>query len=213
MKTPMFVLATFVALPLAAQSSGPSATGTFQFSTPGGTKSISFDARLHTPTSAGGQITFTGTESTPDQDVDGAGDGDANGNTSVSITVAVDCLVVNGNHAAMSGKITASSPGHFVGRRAILAVEDNGEGINATTPDRFSWGLYRQQARTWTPSDAELPFDNGASFNWTATDAERPDDVGIPARRSETVDCHSFGFGSYTLDDVQHGNGNIQVRP
>jgi hypothetical protein len=214
MKRLLFVCAVcLLALPLVAQNSGPSATGTFSFGTPAGKQTVSFDARNLAGGRTVGQIALSGPAEIPDQDVDGDGQADIGGTISnLSITVTVDCLAVRGNRAVLSGPITASSLIHYVGRRALLAVEDNGEGVNATR-DRFTWGLYRQHAKNWTPSDAELPFDNGASLTWTATDFERPDDAGIPARQSESIDCHSFALSAYALDEVKHGDGNVQVRP
>ena len=131
----------------------------------------------------------------------------------MTATVSFDCVRVSGNRAAMSGLVTASNVQGYVGRRAVLAVEDNGEGINAAALDRFTWGLYRKNVRNWTPSDAEVPGDMGALLNWYATDAERPDDVAVPARQSEEIDCHSFPFGSYAVESIAHGAGTVQVKP
>jgi len=212
-----FVLGILVfacAATLFAQNNGVSANGTFNFSSGGAAKTIDFNARLHTNgTDASGEMTFSGPAEISNQDVDG--DGTSSPGTLANLTVKVkfDCLAVNGNRAAMSGKITESSLPELVGRQSVLAVEDNGEGNNQG-PDRFTWGLYRSTAITWTPSDAEVPGDAGWSFSWIATDAERPDDVGVPSKKGNgPVDCHAFPLSSYSFEEVPKGGGNIQVRP
>jgi hypothetical protein len=208
------LLGILVAAPLAAQNNGVSANGTFQFSSAGAPKTIDFNARQHTSAGAAdGEMTFSGPAVISGQDVDGDGTPDPGTLTNLTVKVKFDCLVVNGNRAAMSGKITESSLPELVGRQSVLAVEDNGEGSKATGADRFTWGLYRSTAITWTPEDAEVPGDAGWSFSWTATDAERTDDVGIPARPSTTVDCHAFPLSSYSFEEVPQGGGNIQVKP
>jgi hypothetical protein len=202
------------ATPLLAQNNGVSANGTFQFSSGGAAKSISFDVRQHTSSGgASGQMSFSGPAVISGQDVDGDGTPDPGTLTNLTVKVQFDCLVVNGNRAAMSGKITESSLPALVGRQSILAVEDNGEGSKATGPDRFTWGLYRSTAITWTPSDAEVPGDNGWTLTWIATDAERPDDAGVPSKKSDTVDCKAFPLSSYSFEEVPQGGGNIQVKP
>jgi hypothetical protein len=128
--------------------------------------------------------------------------------------VDFDCLVVSGSRASMSGLVTASSVPAYVGRRSLLVVDDGGEGVKNSS-DSFTWGLYRRAA-TWTAADAELDFDNGASLSWYATDAERNDDVAVQVGNGsgrETGDCRAVGLGAYALDELVHGNGNIQVRP
>ncbi len=208
------LLGILVAAPLSAQNNGVSANGTFQFSTAGAAKTIDFNARQHTKGGgADGEMTFSGPAEISNQDVDGDGSPSPGTLTNLTVKVKFDCLSVNGNRAAMSGKITESSLAGLVGRQSILAVEDNGEGSQATGPDRFTWGLYRSRAITWTPSDAEVPGDNGWSFTWTATDAERPDDAGIPSRPGDTIDCHAFPLSSYSFEEVPQGGGNIQVKP
>lgn len=205
------ILGVFVAAPLLAQNNGVSANGTFSYN--GGSTTISFNARQHSPSgTADGEMTFSGPVNLSNQDVDG--DGSASpGATNLTVKVKFDCLVVSGNRASMSGKITESSLPDLVGRQSVFAVEDNGEGSKSTAPDRFTWGTYRSAKITWTPSDAEVPGDAGWSFSWTATDAERPDDPGVPSKHGdEPVDCKSFPFGSYAFDDVPQGGGNIQVK-
>jgi hypothetical protein len=195
----------------AAQSSGPASNGDFQFSLTGATGAIQYDARTQGST-ARGQMTFAGSIEISNEDVDGTGGG-GSALTQVTMTVSFDCLRINGNHAAMSGNVTASSVPEYVGARALLAVEDNGEG-GKTTPDRFTWGVYRPVAITWTPSDSEVPGDNGSMFTWYVSDSERPDDVPVPSNQnSGPVTCNSFSFDSYAFEDLPHGGGAIQVKP
>ena len=199
------------ALPAAAQNNGSAANGDFQFALAGAAGFIQFDARLQ-GSSAKGQMTFNAAIEVSNEDVDGEGVSPI-AVSNVSATVKFDCVRVNGNRAAMSGLVTSSNVTDYIGKRAVLAVEDNGEGINASAPDRFTWGVYRQSAQSWVPSDAEVPGDTGALLNWTATDAERIDDPGIPARQSGEIDCRSFPFGAYAFEQVAHGAGDIQVKP
>lgn len=202
------LVAVFAATGLAAQS----ANGDFTFDFPGATGAIQFNARAF-GSSAQGQITFTATQDVSNDSVDDTGGPGANA-TAVTLTVTLDCLRQSGNRAAMSGLVTASSIAAYTGRRAILAVEDNGEGKNAEN-DSFTWGLYDNTSPSWTPSDAEVPGDNGAMFSWIATDFERPDDEGIPAGANAPTgtDCKSFVLGAYSLQTLEQGSGNIQVRP
>jgi hypothetical protein len=205
-----FFLFTFAA---AAQNSGPASNGDFQFALEGASGAIQYNARSF-GSSAQGQLTFTGTSEISDEDVDGEGSGGVGSTVrNVTLTVSFDCLRINQTRAAMSGLITSSTEPSYMGRRVVLAVEVGGEGKNAA-PDRFTWGLYRNSAITWTPSDEEVPGDNGYMFSWLATDFERPDDVGVPySRGNAPVDCQSFPFGSYAFEALPHGAGNIPVKP
>lgn len=200
---------------LFAQNNGVSANGTFNFSSGGAAKTIDFNARLHTNGIDGsGEMTFSGPADLSNQDVDGDGTSSPGALTNLTVKVKFDCVVVSGNRAVMSGKITESTVSELVGRQSVLAVEDGGEGKNEG-PDRFTWGVYRSTSMTWTPEDAEVPGDAGWSFSWIATDAERPDDAGVPSNKNKnsTVDCHAFPLSSYSFEDVPQGGGNIQVKP
>jgi hypothetical protein len=213
---PRALLCAFLVLSLTAtaQNSGPASNGDFQFGLAGAQGAIQYDARS-AGSSAKGQMTFSGAMEISNEDVDGSGEGGSPA-SHVTMTVAFDCLRIDGNRAAMSGVVTSSSVVAYEGAKAVLAVEDNGEGNKSSGPDRFTWGLYRSTATTWTPSDAEVPGDNGAMFTWYASDSERPDDVPVPtshAKSTAAVDCSSFPFGSYSFEDIAHGAGQIQVKP
>lgn len=208
------LLCLAAAAPTGAEVGGPSSSGSFRFSVAGLAQTVDFNVRTDKGGDSSGQLTFSGAAEIPDQDVDGEG-GPASGTVVADVfyTARFDCLEVSGNRAVMSGFVTGSTISSYIGQRVLLVVEDNGEGVNQPSPDRLTWGVYGQRARSWAPSDAELEEDPGVGLIWTATDAERPDDVGVPSHRSEQVTCKSFPVSSYSLDEVAHGDGNIQVRP
>jgi hypothetical protein len=193
--------------------SGPSANGDFQFALTGATGAIQFNAKAQ-GSGATGHVQFSANALSSGEDVDGDGSGSADG-TGVTMDVAVNCIKVSGNRAAMSGVITSASAPGLAGVRVVLAVEDGGEGSKQGSPDRFTWGAYRSTAKTWMPSDAEVPGDNGWMFSWTATDFERPDDAGVLISNSTQagIDCKSFPVGAYAFEDISHGAGNINVKP
>src|SRR5258706_13414689 len=206
----MLVLAMFSLVPAAFAQS---ANGGFHVVSDEGTRNIEFNAKLNPNGSASGDLKFTGPLSVPDQDVDGDGTGDPSATaTTLSLRVDVDCLKVDGNRAALGGVVKESNIGAYVGRRMLLTVEDGGEGKNAA-PDRYTWGQFRSTAATWVATDAELESDPGVGLMWIATDAERTDDAGISSTRPTTIDCQSFPLGSYALENLPEGSGNIQVRP
>lgn len=196
----------------AAGASGPSANGDFQFSlVDGQVRYIQFDVRTQKNGVTKGQMTFND----PTAVVGADGDGAAATSSATGLFVAAefDCLQIKGKAAVMSGVITESNVPEAIGERVLLVVEDNGEGIDAPSVDKLTWGVYRSLADGWIPSDAELEHDPGVGLTWLATDFERPDDTGIPSNQSKTIGCNSFPLSSYALIDVQHGFGNIQVRP
>lgn len=208
----VFCLVQTFSLPAFAGQEG-SASGGFKFSVGGVEHKIEFNAKGENNGTAKGKMKYNGPAETADQDVDGTGDANRGGPVAdLSMTAEFDCLQVSGNRAVMTGVITGASNFELIGQRALLAVEDNGEGSNAA-PDRVTWGMYVLTRRTWVPSDSELKDDFGASLSWIATDAEREDDKGIPSRKSEDINCRTFPLGSYDYVDLERGSGNIQVRP
>jgi hypothetical protein len=196
----------------APDNAGPSANGTFQFTVgDGSVRYVSFNARIQSDNKVTGEMTYTDPSALPEVDTD---DGATAPTTAgLSVKANFDCLVIKGNRAVMSGVIVESNVGAALGRRVLLVVEDNEQGSNASDRDKLSWGVYKPSNMTWTPADAELENDTGASLRWIATDAERPDDVGIPSHPDQTIGCQSFPISSYAFVDVQHGAGNIQVKP
>jgi len=190
----LFLLSLAAPALSAADTAGPSANGQFQFSLlDGEPRYIQFDVRTQKNGETKGQMTFN--------------------EPGMFVTAEFDCLQIKGKAAVMSGLITNSNALDAIGARILLVVEDNGEGVNAPSPDKLTWGVYNQAAQNWIPSDAEWDNDPGVGLTWLATDFERPDDVGIPSNQSKIIGCQSFPLSSYALVDVDHGFGNIQVRP
>jgi hypothetical protein len=190
---------------------GPSATGTFQFTLEDGqTRFLEFNAREQNNGNVVGAMTFS------DPNVVAVENPDATpgpNNTGAIVQAKFDCLKITGNRAVMSGVITQSNILSAVGLRIVLVVEDNGEGINAATTDKLTWGIYQPSGGAWIPKDAEREDDNGAGLSWLATDFERSDDVGVPSNQSKIIGCQSFSLAAYSFVAVAHGGGNIQVQP
>ena len=186
---------------------GPSANGKFQFQlADNNPRYIEFDARLHGD-EARGTMTFSDPSSV-------LGDSDSdNVATGAVLTAKFDCLRIEGNRAVMGGAVSESNFASVIGRRVLLVVEDNGEGVNVLNPDRLTWGVYDSSKPNWVPVDAEVPGDIGATLKWLAKDAERDDDLGIPSRIDQTIGCTSFPLSSYSFVNVPHGSGNLQVKP
>jgi hypothetical protein len=196
----------------APDNAGPSANGTFQFTVgDGSVRYVSFNARIHKDNTVTGEMTYTDPSASPEVDTDNVNTPSTS--AGLSVKANFDCLIINGNRAVMSGVIVDSNIGAALGRRVLLVVEDNEQGSTASDLDKLSWGVYKPLNQNWTPADAELENDIGASLRWTATDAERTDDVGIPSHPDPTIRCQSFPISSYAFVDVQHGAGNIQVKP
>lgn len=200
---------TFTITPASGPSNGPasgrSANGTFQFTLEDGvSRTVEFNARVQNNGNTTGDMTFSASPGVADPESPAA---------AVYVKASFDCLIVHGNQAVMSGVVTDSNVGDFISHRVILVVEDGGEGINAANRDKLTWGVYQTPEHSWVAQDAEVPDDQGSLLNWIATDYEREDDLGIPSRRSETIGCDSFSLSSYSLVEVKHGQGNIQVKP
>lgn len=195
---------------ISASNGGPSSNGDFNFTLEDGAdRFVKFHARVNPDGSTKGEMTYTDPTGTPDSE-ESIG---FNSPSGLLVKANLDCLVVNGNQAVMSGAVTESNNTEYIGNRVLLVVEDNDEGVKAPNRDKLAWGLYRLSNRTWIPTDAELAFDDGALLDWLATDAEREDDTGIPARKSEAIGCQSFSLSSYSFEAIKHGAGNIQVKP
>lgn len=207
------VLALAMTQPVIAQNSGSSANGTLRLSVDGKARNIEFEATRHPNGRVSGQMTLRG-----EQEIRSGGDDENSVAPRVSVSdfylkVDFDCLVVNRNRAVMSGLVRDSTARDYIGRFAMLAVEDNGDASSAATRDKLSFGLHLRTAETWLPTDAELKEDYGSSLSWIATDAERPDDIGVPSRKSQELDCRTFPLSAHTLSDIGPGDGDIQVRP
>jgi hypothetical protein len=195
-----------------AVESGPSANGNFWFSFGDGvTRYVKFNAKVNPDGTSKGEMTFVDPAATPETDTDNP-EGSSNTSTGLTIRVEFDCLVVDGNRAVMSGEIVESGFPASIGQRVLLTVEDNDEGQPAPGPDRLAWGVYKKAIGGWVPADAERDSDPPVP-PWLVTDFERDDDVGYQSNRSTAISCQSFPLSSYSFLDVEHGGGNIQVKP
>ena len=201
---------------VAAQTVGSSVDGKLNFSFEDSpAKYIEFNAISNSDGSTTGRMIFSGPEEFPEQDVDGTGRAGFSGRLeNLYIEAEFDGLVVERNRAVMSGVITGSTLGDYIGYRVLLVVEDNGAGIDdKEQQDKFTWGIYKPVAMGWIPTDAEREDDDGWKLTWIATDAERDDDKGVPSRKDTTISCQSFPLSSYDFVAVANGDGNIQVQP
>lgn len=198
----------------AAQTGEQSAEGSFSYAIEdGSTNSIEFRAERSSDGRTEGRMTFSGEVEIPDQDVDGTGDREFSGPLqNISLEASFDGLVVERNRAVMSGVVTGCALGDYIGRRVLLIVEDNGNGI-ARGGDQFTFGFYKTVERDWVPSDADFEHDDGASLTWIATDAEFKDDEGVPYPLVDVpVNSQSFPVSSYSFAEVTSGEGDIQVQ-
>ncbi|HJR06464.1 MAG TPA: hypothetical protein VJ842_04330 [Pyrinomonadaceae bacterium] len=192
------------------------ADGSFKFTVDNDlTKVIEFKAVSNREGGASGSMIFSGPAVIPKQDVDGDGNTDFSGKlASLDMDVSFDNLVVEKNLAVMSGTVTNCNVREYIGRRVLLTVEDNGDGTDPKSPDKFTWGFYRKLDIWWTPADAELREDPGVGLRWWATDYERKDDVGYAMpKQNDPVGIQTFPSSSYALEDIITGNGNINVYP
>lgn len=198
-----------------ADGNRPSADGSYQILADSGpTRSVEFSARVEMDGSTSGEATFRDSAPAPTQNESSNGDSSL-GESSPAFYVKAefDCLVVEGNKAVMCGSVTESSLAQYIGRRVLLVVQDNGDGVKGAARDKLTWGLYKPQARNWLPVDSERPDEQASPTTWIATDAEREDDQGVLSEKTEIIGCQTYPLSSYAFIDAKHGSGNIQVRP
>lgn len=194
-----------------ARAAGPAAEGSVRFSTAdGATRTLQFSAATNDDGRVEGGMTFSGPAEIPEQDVDGAGyEGFTGAVSNLVVEARFDGFAASGGRAVMSGRVTASNLGEYIGRRVLLVVEDNG----AAGGDKVSWGLYRPVSVDWTPTDYERRGeDNGWSLTWTATDHEREDDRGVHMPLSTDIDCRTFPLAAHDFLDTRELEGDIVVR-
>ena len=114
----------------------------------------------------------------------------------------------------MSGTVSEANIPSYLGRRVLLAVEDNSQNTNGRKQDRLTWGLYRIPKSDWLATDSERSEDQQvAAPIWTAHDAERSDDSGMLSNQSEVIGCQSYPLSAFTFIDEKQGHGKIHVRP
>ncbi|HJY30792.1 MAG TPA: hypothetical protein VJ306_22350 [Pyrinomonadaceae bacterium] len=204
-----FVLALFIvclALPnlVFAGAEGSSATGSLKFVLDdGATRFVEFNAKEGLDGQATGDMTYSDPVAVPVDDPD---NGETPKTEGVFVKAKFDCMMTVDNRAVMSGEVYDSNVKSNIGQRMLLVVEDNG-----LDKDRLTWGIYQIPATGWTPSDAELKEDNGASLTWWATDFERKDDVGFKMPVSKIVACQNFPLSSYDFPEIKESGGDLQV--
>jgi hypothetical protein len=205
----LLFLLTLAATPAAAQS----ANGIYQFSLDDDfVKYVDFDAKKQADGTTAGSVFLSDDAPISYQDLDGTGVRPETFKGFYIKADADDIVVVNKNQAVVSGTVRDSSIPDLVGLRVLLTVEDNGD--NTRVPDRLTWGVYKFEKRTWTPSDAEWKEDPGVGLRWWATDAERKDDVGYAMPRpEEPAGTQTFLTSAYAYADATRATGDIMVSP
>jgi hypothetical protein len=203
----MAVLAVCIALPnlVFAGAEGSTASGSFKFSLDDGeTRFVEFKASETAEGVGEGEMTLSDPAAIPVDDPDNP----KKGTPGVLVRAKFDCMATSKNQAIMGGEIFDSNVPANIGQRILLMIEDNGvEGEK----DRITYGIYQQPATGWTPVDAEVPDDKGASLTWWATDAERKDDVGFQMPQSKLVQCKSIPASAHDFFDFKYGGGDLQV--
>jgi hypothetical protein len=127
----------------------------------------------------------------------------------IIVRAKFDCMETGQNTAVIGGEVYDSNVKSAIGERILLVVEDNGvEGEK----DRLTWGIFQPPASGWTPTDAELVDDNGASLTWWATDAELKDDKGISSDLSKLVQCKTFPAGTLEFPEFKYASGDLLVQ-
>ncbi len=211
--TSALLLSSLAAVPraFAARAAGQSASGSYQF-TAGDrfVKYVKFDAEALTGGGATGSLFFSDEAEVTYTDVDTAGAPEET-HKGYYLKAEVDGLLVSGNRAVVCGKVTDASIASLVGRRVLLAVEDNGD--NSKEPDRLTWGVYLPTEKGWTPSDAELERDPGVGATWWATDAELKDDAGRAMPGDEAISVKTFALPAYAFAEASDAAGDILVQP
>ena len=203
----MAVLAVCIALPnlVFAGAEGSTAAGSFKFSLDDGeTRFVEFKASELAEGVGEGEMTLSDPAAIPVADPDNP----QKETPGVLVRAKFDCMATSKNQAIMGGEIFDSNVPANIGQRILLVIEDNGvEGVK----DRITYGIYQQPATGWTPVDAEVPDDKGASLTWWATDAERKDDVGFQMPQSKLVQCKSIPAAAHDFFDFKYGGGDLQV--
>ena len=205
-----FIMALFavcLALPnlVHAGAEGDSASGSFKFVLQDGeTRYVEFKASELADGTGSGEMTLSDPAAIP---VDNPDNPDQPKTPGVLVRAKFDCMATDKNTAIMGGEIFDSNVPSAIGLRVLMVVEDNGiEGER----DKLTWGVYQLPPK-WTPTDAEVEDDKGASLTWTATDAERKDDVGIKMPLSKLVQCKFFPGSAYDFPEIKYAGGDLEV--
>jgi hypothetical protein len=198
-----------------AQTSGPSASGTYRFVLEDDfSKSVEFNATSDERGVTTGQMTFRDEAGVSERDPDGDGDEKEESPSPFYMTAVLDTLTIDRNRAVMGGTVADSSIRSYIGKWVQLVVEDNGDGKEEA--DKLSWCFCQPEEGGWVPADAEVPEDRGAWMQWWATDAEREDDKGIQSTNlipGNKTSCTVYPLSAYPFAEVRNGEGQIQVQP
>ena len=198
-----------------AQTSGPSASGTYKFVLDDDlSKSVEFNATSDERGTTTGQMTFKDEAVIVEQDVDGVGDLKEGSSSEFYMTANLNSLTIDRNRAVMGGTVADSSNPSYIGRWVQLVVEDNGDGQEE--PDRLTWCFCQPEEGGWVPADAEVPGDEGAWWKWWATDAELKDDAGVQSTNiipGYKTSCKILPLSVYPFADLKSSEGQIQVQP
>ena len=201
-------------LPASAQTSGPSASGSYRFVLEDEfSKSVEFSATSDERGATTGQMTFRDEAGIVEQDVDGGGGHGEETPSEFYMTANLNSLTIDRNRAVMGGTVTDSSNRSYVGKFVQLVVEDNGDGREE--PDKLTWCFCQPEEGGWVPADAEMERDEGAWWKWWATDAEVKDDAGVQSTNiipGNKTSCTVFPLSTYPFADIR-GEGQIQVQP
>ena len=197
--------------PASATTEKASAKGHFRISIPDDTaKIIDFNAQLTADDSTSGEMIFREVETVVQAPSDDAAEPQTN--KPLFIRAAFDCLVVDGNRAVMSGGVTEASAERYIGRRIVLAVEDNGNGEIPGKRDRVTWGVYRNMRDSLSPIDIDRPDEPAGPMSWIAKDSDRDDDPGILSNTRQEIGCRTFPVSSFTFICTTQGKGEARVR-
>ena len=190
-----------------AGAEGATATGSFKFAQEDGeTKYVEFKATELADGQASGEMTLSDPSAVPVEDPDNPEEKTAPG---IIVRAKFDCMETGQNTAVIGGEIYDANVKSAIGQRILLVVEDNG--VDGEK-DRLTWGIFQQPATGWTPSDAEVADDKGASLTWIATDAEIKDDTGIPSNLSKLVQCRTFPASTFEFPEFKYAGGDLAVQ-
>jgi len=188
-----------------AGAEGATAAGSFKFVMEDGeTRFVEFKASELAEGQGSGELTLSDPAAVPVEDPDNS---EKRQDPGMIVRAKIDCMDTSKNTAIMGGEIFESNVPSVIGQRVLLVVEDNGtEGEK----DRLTWGVYQLPGK-WTPTDAELEDDKGASLTWLATDAELKDDAGIQMPMSKLVQCKFFPGSAYDFPEIKYAGGDLEV--
>jgi hypothetical protein len=211
----MSLITAYASMPANAQTSGPSASGSYRFVLEDDfPKSVEFSATSDERGTTSGQMTFRDEAGVVEQDLDGVGGHQEGSPSEFYMTANLDTLTIDHNRAVMGGTVTDSSNRNYIGKWVQLVVEDNGDGREE--PDKLTWCFCQPEEGGWVPADAEVRDDEGAWWKWWATDAEVKDDAGVQSTNiipGNKTSCKVFPLSVYPFADVRSGEGQIQIQP